>query len=89
MQTYRITSINKDVYVHFVNSSCLCTCICTFFFFFFLSTECMEKLTSLKDKFEKEGNGDLPGLLARVMDKSKACLNCHSVFILRICRAGD
>jgi len=49
----------------------------------------MEKLTSLKDKFEKEGNGDLPGLLARVMDKSKACLNCHSVFILRVCRVGD
>lgn len=24
----------------------------------------MDKLTSLKDKFEKEGNGVLPGLLA-------------------------
>lgn len=49
----------------------------------------MEKLTSLKDEFYRERNGDLPGLLARVMDESKACLNCHSVFILRVCRAGD
>lgn len=55
----------------------------------FFYIECMGKLTSLKDRFEKEGNGDLPGLLARVMDKSKACLNCHSVFILRVCRVGD
>lgn len=49
----------------------------------------MDELTSLKDKFEKEGNGDLPGVLAGVMDKSKACRSCHSVFILRVCRAGD
>lgn len=49
----------------------------------------IEKFTS-KSKFLKaKGNGDLPSLLARVMDKSKACLNCHSVFILRVCRVGD
>lgn len=43
-----------------------------------------------KKKFEKaEGNGDLPSALAGVMGKSKACLNCHSVFILRVCRVGD
>lgn len=49
----------------------------------------LDELTSLKDKFEKDGNGDLPGMLAGVVDKSKACLNCHSVFILRVCRVGD
>lgn len=44
---------------------------------------------SPKDEFAKEGSGGLPGVLAGVTDKSKACRSCHSVFILRVCRAGD
>lgn len=84
MQTSRITSINKHMHVRVVNSSRLCAHTYTFFYM-----GPMEKLTSPKDKFERGGNGDLPGLLAGVTDKSKACLNCHSVFILRVCRVGD
>lgn len=56
---------------------CMCTCSLVYRGY-------TENLTSPKGKLWREGNGGLPGLLAGVMDKSKACLNCHSVFILRL-----
>lgn len=61
----------------------------TYVYVFFFGVRRMEKLIFLKDKFEREGNGVLLGLLVRVMDKSKVCLNCYLVFILRVCRVGD
>lgn len=32
---------------------------------------------------------DCQAKLAKVTDKRKACLNCHSGFILQVCRVGD
>lgn len=57
------------------------SCVCTYALVYW---GCMKNLTSAQGKLWTEGNGGLPGLLAGVMDKSKARLNCHSVLILRL-----